>query len=165
MKFAVTHTLEHVGLEAFEACYFDEKFNEALCRHARLTRTLRTLIRDDGRLVRAVHVVPDRQLPGPVAKVLGVGQLGYTEHVRYTFGSYAVDWRVEPDVLADKVASNGTVTFREDGRGGVVRTVQGEVVVRIFGLGGTVERFIVADLEKSYADAARFMAEYMAANG
>jgi hypothetical protein len=43
--------------------------------------------------------------------------------------------------------------------------VRGEVKVAIFAIGRIVERFIVAEIEKSYAGAARFTAEWLARGG
>ena len=57
--------------------------------------------------------------------------------------------------MTDKITSSGTFSFRADGNG-VVRRVDGDVKVAIFGVGGLVERGIIADVEKSYAQAAEF---------
>ena len=57
--------------------------------------------------------------------------------------------------MTDKVDSRGTVRFAERD-GAVVRSVDGDVTVKITLLGGTVEKFIVSDVERSYEKAAEF---------
>lgn len=162
MQFRATHVFAGISAAAFEALYFDEAFNDALCRHARLKRTLVSLTRDGNVLRRAVRIVPERTLPAPAAKLLGTEHFGYVEHVSYTYGALRGSWRIEPAVLADKVKSAGTLHFEpEPEADGVRRVVAGDVAVKIFGLGGTIERFVVADVQKSYDEAATFTAQYL----
>jgi hypothetical protein len=57
--------------------------------------------------------------------------------------------------MPDKVDTRGTLEFSATA-GGTKRIVRGEIKVSVFGIGGIVEKFIVADVEKSYGDAAEF---------
>ena len=66
--------------------------------------------------------------------------------------------------MPDKISSNGTFSFRQDGNA-VVRRVDGDVKVNIFGIGGIVERGIIADVEKSYAQAAEFTQRWISNGG
>lgn len=155
MRFTAEHTFADVALDALVALYFDEAFNEALCRNGRLQRTLLDARRDGEVLHRAVRIVPERALPAPAVKLLGAEHFGYVEHMAYDYVARRGTWRIEPMVLADKVRSAGSLTFAAS-PGGTRRTVTGEVTVKVFGLGGTIERFVVADVERSYAEAAAF---------
>jgi hypothetical protein len=155
MQIDVEHTLRGIEPEALERLYFDEAFNEAMCRAVRLDRTLVQRRDEGGVLERAVRISPDREIPAPVAKILGAERIGYVEHVRAVWGSGQATWRTEPTILANKISSDGTIAFAA-AEGGTTRRVRGHVTVKIFGLGGTIERFIVADVARSYAEAAAF---------
>lgn len=155
MRFRAEHIFKGIDLNAYETLYFDEAFNIAMCKAVKLARTLVKLDEKAGRIERAVKVGPDREIPPAVAKVLGVSRIEYTEHVAYTRGSYRGIWHTVSSVFTDKVESRGNFSF-EAVPGGVKRIVEGEIKVKVFGVGGLIERFIVADVERSYDDAAKF---------
>jgi len=160
MQFKVEHRFSNTTLADFEKTYLDEACNIALCNTVKLLRTLVKMEDNGGKLHRVVKVCPDRELPGPVAKVLGTAKLEYTEYLDYTWGTNRGTWKTISAVMTDKVASSGTFSFRQEGSQ-VVRTVEGDVKVSIFGLGGLVERGIIADVEKSYVQAAEFMQRWI----
>jgi hypothetical protein len=156
MKFKAEHTFRGIDLPTYEKLYFDEPFNAALCQATGLERTLVKREVAGSKLIRAVKVSPQgRDIPAPVAAVLGGSKFEYTEHMDYDLGKYLGRWRTEPFVLKDKILSSGTVSFTAV-PGGVRRVVEGDVQVKIFGVGGIIERFVVADVDKSYAKAAEF---------
>jgi hypothetical protein len=164
MKFHVEHTFRGIDLPAYERLFFDEPFNIELCKHTKLGRTLVKLEDKDGRRLRVVRVAPERDIPAPVAKVLGTTKLEFTESVDYQLGAGSARWSSEPSILRDKVESRGTFSFQV-APGGVRRVVDGVVNVKIFGVGGLVERFVVADIEKSYDKAAEFTQRWIDEHG
>ncbi len=161
MKFRCEHRFSGITLAAYEQMYFDETFNTALCKELGLTRALVSLDNKDGRIKRVVKVAPNREIPAPAAKILGSAKIEYTETVEYVFGSGRADWSTVSSVMTDKVDSRGTVRFAESGDA-VVRTVDGDVTVKIALFGGTVEKFIVSDVERSYEKAAEFTRGWLA---
>jgi hypothetical protein len=161
MKFRVEHIIPNISLEAFETLFFDEPFNIALCQAVNLARTLESRTVEGGRLERATRIGPDREIPGPVAKVLGTNKFEYTEHIDYVLGSFKGAWKTVPAMMADKVESAGTFSFVARGKD-VARVVEGDVKVKIFGLGSVIERFVVADVERSYDQAAEFTRQWLA---
>mgnify|MGYP001583559842 CR=1 FL=1 len=155
MKFRIENRFRGITLADYEKLYFDEPFNEAMCKALGLQRTLVDRKEEGGRMRRVVRVSPDREIPGPVQKVLGGAKIEYTEHVDYALGSGRGTWKTISSLLTDKVDSQGSIAFAERA-GHVERVVDGDIKVSIFGLGGLVEKFIVADVEKSYEKAAEF---------
>lgn len=160
MKFKTEHTFTGISLADYEKLYFDEDFQVALCQAVKLARKLDKREDDGKTLQRVVTVGPDREIPAPVAKVLGASRIEYAEHVDYTWGSFKGTWKTISSIMTDKVDARGTFSFRETPQG-VVRTMEGEVKVKIFGLGGVVEKFIGADIEKSYQQAAEFTQKWI----
>lgn len=160
MRFKVEHRFRGISLKDFEGLYFDEAFNEALCKQVKLQRTLVARTVQGGKLHREVRVAAEREIPPAAAKILGGARLEYTEHLDYAVGSNRGTWKTISSLMTDKVDSAGTFSFREEG-GQVVRTVEGDVTVKIMLVGKVVEQFIAADVEKSYAQAAEFMQKWI----
>lgn len=160
MKFRVEHTFRGITLADYEQLYFNEEFNNALCVSVKLDRTLEHREESDGKIKRSVRVGPDRELPAPVAKVIGAKRIEYTEHLEYTFGSFEGTWMTVSAIMTDKVDTHGRFGF-EELPDGVLRWVEGEIKVKIFGVGKIVERVVVADIEKSYEKAAGFTQKWI----
>lgn len=164
MNFRAEHRFLGISLADYEKLYFDETFNEALCKAVSLDRTLESMAEKDGTLERAVRVGPDREVPKPVAKIIGANRIEYTEYLEYTFGSYRGTWHTVSSIMSDKVDTRGTFGFQEL-PDGVLRWIEGEIKVRVFGVGRVVEKFIVADIERSYERAAEFTQRWIDAGG
>jgi len=160
MHFRCTARFSGVTLAEYEKLYWNETFNVAMCKDLGLQRTPVANEDKDGTVRRVVKVAPEREIPAPVQKVLGGARIEYTEHAEYVWGSGAGTWKTVSSLLTDKVKSSGTFRFVEV-PGGVERTVEGDIDVKIFGLGGLVEKFIVADVEKSYDKAAEFTRKWL----
>jgi hypothetical protein len=161
MKFEITHTFA-VTPEQYEEIYFDEAFGAAQCEAVNLGRKLLKLEKTPTRIVRHVRVEPSRELPAPVAKLLGGGSFSYVEEVDYDVATRSLRWRTVPSIAPEKVESSGTVQFIADGAG-TKRLLRGDINVKVFGLGGIIEKFVVGDVEKSYEKAAAFTREWIAA--
>lgn len=165
MKFEASHTFRGISLADYEKLYFDEDFNIALCKAVNLDRTLLKREEKGKHLSRSVKVSPrDREIPGPLVKVLGSSRIEYTEQVEYDFGSYKGTWKSISSVMTDKVESSGIFRLEQAGDG-VKRVIEGDIKVKVFGVGGVIERFIVADIEKSYEQAADFTRRWIASGG
>ncbi|HQY62939.1 MAG: DUF2505 domain-containing protein [Myxococcales bacterium] len=160
MKFRCEHRFTGITLAQYEKMYFDEAFNTELCKVLGLTRSVVSYDVTDTKVKRVVRVAPNREIPAPAAKILGAAKIEYTETIEYVFGSGKADWSTVSSVMTDKVDSRGTVRFAERD-GAVVRSVDGDVTVKITLLGGTVEKFIVSDVERSYEKAAEFTRDWL----
>ncbi|MCC6525228.1 MAG: DUF2505 family protein, partial [Polyangiaceae bacterium] len=112
------------------------------------------------RIVRHVRLEPEREIPAPMAKLLGGKKLTLDEELEYEVGRYRGRFRTTPGVLPGKVSISGTLAF-EALPGGVRRIVEGQIVVSVFAIGGMVEKHVVGNLEKSYGDAAAFTRKWL----
>lgn len=160
MKFRVEHTYDGVTFPEYEAIHFDEVFNTALSESVKLGRSVLKLERTPERIVRHVKIEPAREIPGPVAKLLGGNKFSYVEELEYELGKGRGTWRTITSVLTDKIDSRGTLELVAAGSS-VKRVVSGDIKVGIFGVGGIVEKFVVSDVEKSYDAAAAFTREWL----
>jgi hypothetical protein len=156
MKFKAEHAFRNIDVARYEQLHFDPTFMVALGEAVKVTRTV--LRRDlvGAKLHRETRAAADRELPAPVAKIVGANRLEYVEVLDYEMGGYRGDFKILPAFLRDKLEITGTLEFRAGPGATTTRIVTGDIQVRIFAVGGLVEKFVCAELEKSYADAARF---------
>lgn len=161
MNFNVEHVFRGITRAEYENLYFDEAFNIALCKAVNLARSVVSIQRDDQRIDRRVLVGPDREVPKAIQKVLSTDRIEYEEHIRYAFGEFSGTWETTPNIMPSKVTSKGGFQFKEEGPEAVRRVVTGEISVKIFGVGGVIEKFILEDVKKSYNDAAKFTQEWI----
>jgi hypothetical protein len=159
VKFVIEHTYRQITPAAYEALHFDEDFSAALGEALGLGRTLVRLDRGPDRIVRHIRCVPKRDARDPAAQVLD-DKAWFVEELEYQVGQFRGQWRTIPSTMPDKVRTTGSIEFAAAGDG-TTRIVRGEVRVAIFAIGRIVERFIVAEIEKSYARAARFTADWL----
>ncbi|MBJ80507.1 MAG: hypothetical protein CMH60_04240 [Myxococcales bacterium] len=160
MNFQLEHLFRNISLEDFEKLYFDEDLNVALCKEVNLGRDVQERDITDEHIKRVIKVSPDRQIPAPVAKVIGGQKLEYTEYLNYKWGSLKGEWKTVSSIMSDKIDTKGTFSFVETPQG-VRRLVDGHVKVKVFGVGKIVETLVVADVKKGFEDAANFTQKWI----
>ena len=65
-------------------------------------------------------------------------------------------------MFPERVRNTGTIEFLDDAGGNEACRCEGEVIVKLFGFGGRVEKMIVAEIVKSYEASAAFTREWLA---
>ncbi len=164
MKLHVKHTFSGITLEQYGELYFDESFNEYLCRGVNLLRNVKEKKLDGTRLTRITTVSPDRVIPAPLAKVIKMDRLEYDEELHYDTGAYKGTWKINvPGPIGSKFSAGGEFVFREVA-GGVERELWGDVSVKVPLVGSKIEKLIMADVEKSYETAAAQTSQYIRDN-
>lgn len=164
MRVAVEHVFTGVTCDSYEQLYFDELFNAAVAAATNLGRRLVRLDRTEHRIVRHAWYERAPQPGGPGRKAFGPAPSRFREEMDYDCRSHTGRWRIIPDRFSDRVRSSGTIEIAPV-RGGVRRTLRGEVSVALFGFGRRIERMIVAEIENSHAAQAAFTTRWLAGRG
>ncbi len=165
MKFTIEMAARRADFERVIQVYFSEAFNQAVIPEANLRdrNLLEERILDDGKEYRKVRYAPQVDLPGPLRKLLegdGVGQLiEYNEITVFDRDRRTATLEVE-SIAGDTIQVSGLVRFLEEGDG-VRMKFEGEAKVKVFGIGGVAERFIVNEVKKRYALVERFLQRYL----
>jgi hypothetical protein len=107
------------------------------------------------------RVSPRKELPLLAQKALGAARFTYVQENETNDGTMTTTWRVIPDVLSDKVKCSG-VSRVVDVPGGCERIIEGELTVSIPFVGGTIEKHVMEQLERSYARGADVAREFLA---
>ena len=146
--------------------FFDDAYNTGLFKEALQFPVYEKLKQDedDKEIRRSINVVPKLgPMPGPLKAVIGEG-LGYREDGVYDKKTRRYALVITPNKLADKVTVKGTLYTKAQGDK-CVRVFDCTVVAKIFGVGGMLEKRLIADMEESYKKGADFSNKWLAEKG
>ncbi len=150
MKIDVRHSLP-CSVERFWQLYWDDGFDEQLRRHTAVKRELLSETWDGKIRVRRVRFSPQRELPAPIAAILGAQRLAYEQENRFDQARNEMRWTVLPSLLPGRLTASGRFRIEEDGDDSCVLRIDGDIIVAIPFVGGQVEKAIVTEIERSYS--------------
>lgn len=147
----------------WDRIFFDEAFNRAMYLGHLQFQDWRIIEQreTDAEIIRVVSVIPKvGDLPGAIKSLIG-DTLSYTERGTYSKHHRRHHVNVIPSALADKISVTGDTWAEELGPNRCNRIFAGQVSAKIFGVGGIIEKRIIADLQLSYNAGAVFTADYL----
>jgi hypothetical protein len=160
MKLNVRHRFD-CSPETFWKMYWDDAFDAQLRKESAVQRDVLEERTEGDVLVRRVRLTPDRELPGPVATLLGAKKLVYEQENRWDRATSTMHWRVIPTILPGKLDAQGTFRVVAAAGGGCEQVVEGNISVNVMLVGGQIEKAVVAEVEKSYAKMAETSREWL----
>ena len=163
MRLHVRHTYP-CPPETYWKLYWDPEFDQVLRRESKVERQLLEERRDGAILVRRLRFTPERELPGPVARLLGSSKLIYEQENRWDEAAGVLEWRVIPTILPGKLDARGKFTVRA-APGGCEQVVEGNITVSVPFLGGQIEKAVVGEVEKSYHRTAEVFRRWLEERG
>lgn len=153
MKFQIAHEFP-ITREEFWRNLFDPAYDAYIEKDLEFReRKVLEFIDNDKEVRRRVYHLPKRTWPAIIDKVFGDG-FGFTEESVWVKGSDCMQWKSIPNRMAERIRSVGVLTVADAGGGKIRRTVEGEIVVKIFGVGGVVESLVLKAIEENYVRAA-----------
>lgn len=165
-KVRIEHVIE-CSEDTFWQLFLDEKYNQALFQGYLKFPLWKVASVVDGEkeMKRVVEVEPYvADLPAAIKKVVG-DNLRYKEDGRLDKEKRRYYVQVVPNRMADKIFVKGE-QYTEPAPGGFTKRVfLADVEVKIFGLGGMVEKRVASDLTRSYDLGAKFTNRYIKENG
>jgi hypothetical protein len=150
----------------WDKVFFDDDYNQRMFKDALNFPVYEQTKRDedDQEVRRSINVVPKLgPMPGPLKAVIGEG-LGYREDGVLDKKTRRYNIVITPNKLADKVTIKGVLYTKPQGDK-CVRVFECSITAKIFGVGGMLEKRIVADMETSYEKGATFTNEWLAEKG
>lgn len=152
MRFEVTQHYASPA-EAVLAVYTEPGFVTSLGELPRIGRPDELEHRAEaGRVTTRIRFRFTAELPAAATAVIDRDRLTWIEETVYDLDARRATVRLLPDHYPDRLTAAATVAFTDDGRGGSVRRIQGDLKVRMPLVAGKVERAIVGGLEE-YLDA------------
>ena len=159
----IEHTFDCDEDTFWDKIFFAEQFNRRMyLEHLKFKRWEVTDFRETDTLIhRTVHVVPTvGDLPGAIKSLIG-DNLGYTEEGTFDKKLRRFRVKVVPSVLAEKLSVRGEIWLQPQGAERCKRIFDAQVSVNMFGVGGIIEKRLIADLQLSYNAGATFTTEYL----
>ncbi|MGC4093600.1 MAG: DUF2505 family protein [Polyangiaceae bacterium] len=162
-EFRVEHTFNCSEQTFWTQVFFDQDYNRRLflerLKFAGWKETKHE--EQNGKVVRVVEAIPPiGDLPSALKSVVGEGA-GYEERGTLDRASNRYTADVTPNKLADKITIRIELSTVADGPNRCKRIAKGSVTVKIFGVGGLLEKKMIGDLEKSYSKSADFTNEFV----
>jgi hypothetical protein len=165
--FDVSHVFNCSEATYWDRLILDPEYNERAFKTELKFPVWREISREErgGAIHRVLEVVPYvGELPSAIKAVVGEG-IGYEERgvLEREERRYRVD--VVPNKLADKIKIKVELTTTAEGENRCRRRTRAEVDVKLFGVGGMLEKRIISDLERSFEKTAEFTNRYIAEKG
>jgi hypothetical protein len=163
----VEHTFNCSEATFWDRIFLDPEYNERLFKTELKFPVWREVSREErgGVLHRVLEVVPYvGELPAALKAVVGEG-IGYEERGKLDRTAKRYDVEVVPNRLADKIQVRVSMSTVPDGEQRCRRKARAEANVKMFGVGGTVEKRLLSDLERSYQKSADFTNRFIAEKG
>lgn len=164
MKFIVRDIFDTDVDTYWNALFFDAEYNDRMYREALGFKNFETieLTGEPGeRRTRTMRTEPAAEAPAVVRKVIG-DTLTYTERGHWEPDSQIWHYQIQTSKLADKVKIGGRLWAEPRGEHRCERVVEIEVEVKVFGVGGAIEKFIEKTTRDSYVRATKFTNAFIA---
>jgi hypothetical protein len=161
MQFVVEIVVKGIDYPTFRRVYYSEEFNQDVAQAVKLKERgqLEHVVLPDGKERRRVRVVPRVSVPAPVQAILNNQPISYEEITVFDPATRSATFNVE-SVAAEKVQVTGVARFLEE-NGGVRLRFEGEAKVKVFGIGGLAERYIVGEVRSRYEVIAGMMQKFV----
>jgi hypothetical protein len=167
VKFTVRHVFNTDVDTYWNEIFFSPEYNERLYREALGFKDFAVLelTGERGqRRTRKMRTEPAAEAPAVVKKLIG-DSLSYTESGSFDPAAKVWTYTIQTSKLSDKVHIGGRLWAEPRGDKKLERCAEIEVDVKIFGVGGTIEKFIEKTTRDSYENATRFTNQFIAEKG
>ena len=149
--------------DTFWQLFFDDEYNRQLFGDALRFPHFEQLEFDETEteIRRVVSATPSvGELPAALKKLVGDG-ITYEERGVFDKRKKRFSINIISSKLPDRITVRGTLYTEAISEIRSRRVFDGTVEARVFGVGGLLEKRLIADLEARYADSARFTNQYL----
>lgn len=167
MKFTVRHVFNTDIDTYWSEIFFSTEYNARLYREALGFKDFQVLelTGEPGeRRTRRMRTEPAADAPAVVKKLIG-DSLSYTETGSWDPATKIWTYSIQTSKLSDKVLIGGRLWAESRGAKKLERVAEIEIEVKIFGVGGAVEKFIEKTTRDSYENATRFTNQFIEEKG
>jgi hypothetical protein len=161
MQFVVEIVVRGIDYPTFRRVYYSEEFNSDVAQAVKLKERTQVehVTLPGGKERRRVRVVPRVSLPMAMQKLLNGQPISYEEITVFDPATRSSSFEVESSA-GDKIQVTGTARFFEE-NGGVRLRFEGDAAVKVFGIGGIAERYIVNEVRSRYDVVATLLQKFV----
>lgn len=166
LEFTVRHPLL-CAVDRYWRLFLSPEFSREMMLGLGFSRIeIGPLVRDPKRprqQTRSMKVTPKLDLPGPVVRAIG-DRLSYEEHGTYDEDARRWTFRERMSVLPERILIGGSIRVEASPSGRCRRVSDLWVDVKIFGVGGLIERAAEANLRDGFRRSALWFNRWLAAH-
>jgi hypothetical protein len=115
---------------------------------------------EDDKVYLRMKYTMEVSMPGPVKKALGGASHSFVADLILDTRNNTATVEFNPSRLGEKIKAGAKLAFEKQG-GHWVQRLEGDVTVKILGVGRMVEKYIAEKFQQSYAIEARLRNEYI----
>jgi len=128
----------------------DQDYQESLGTLGHLQRELLDQkTQSDGRVVRRTRCVLDIEITGVAKRLIGDGDPAWVENAIWSEEAKLWSFTIDPEIAKDLLDAKGTIQISAE-EDGTLRTIEGQVKVKVPFYGAKVEGWIVEGLIDAY---------------
>ena len=160
MKFQKVHRIQ-LPAARFMEIMFDHEFDKRLVVEGMNNQACDLISRSVDGPTWTLHsrVTPQDNMPAFIKKLVG-GGFALEERRTHQTGSGRARGEMLPSALRDKVRMVYDVSVVPDGDVACKRVMDWDIEVKIFGLGGQIEKFIAGEIERNLDASARYINQH-----
>lgn len=160
MQFKREHRIELPQSRYFELM-FDSEFESRMNREAMHVQNFEVLARDVSGATWTMRnrVTPQDNMPGFLKKIIG-GGFSYEEQFTHVKGSDRATVTMTPNVLREKLRMGYQLRIVPEGDHACLRIMEWDLEVKIFGVGGQIEKFAMGETDRGMDSSARYMSQH-----
>ena len=117
---------------------------------------------------RRIRTVVARSVPEWIGSIvtcfLGTKEITYDEIQEKRLDRFEMCWYIESPVLRDRICCSGTLRLTPVDAECCVRTVEGEILVKLIAIGGTLEKSICKEIKNTAQNLAEVVTKWKALN-
>ncbi|MBZ0120480.1 MAG: DUF2505 domain-containing protein [Sandaracinaceae bacterium] len=168
MKFTIKNVFDTDVDSYWNKCFFDREYNERLYSREGLDFHSFAILEQTGgpgeNRTRVLRTEPKSDAPAVVKKLIG-DSLAYTEKGSWDAKTKTWSYQITTSKLADKIHIGGKFWVEPRGPKQCERISEVEIEVKIFGVGGTIEKFVEKTTRESYQKTYQFTQKYIQEKG
>lgn len=144
--------------------FFDDAYNVELYKRTKIKNRNIVSQTDDGKVLRRTQrLTPDQELPGFIKSI--INDVTYTEHDIFHRERSEMEVVIEPAMMKNKFDFRAIYSVKPvgaEGSGKCRRVFEGDSKVSVMLVGGQIEKYMIDEMRKSYDEAAKVTAEFIA---
>lgn len=164
LEFTLNHGFE-CSTERFWALFFDPEWTRSLILEGLgfATCDIEPVVEAGGKKSRTMRVTPKLDIPAAVAKILGP-KLGYTENGRLDVATGEWSYEIVLSVMSDRIRMGGKLRVDPDGPGRCKRRSSLWCEVKVFGVGGLIEKAAEKNMRDGWEKASVWTQRWLASH-
>ena len=156
------HRFNHSIKDYIEKAVFCELFNDWLYKKIDYKqRKLIELKKNNKSIKRVTKLVPERQMPELIKKVIKHDTIEYIEETNLIKETNIVNFSITPNVFKNRFSCNGKIVLIPNDKNGFDRELIINISIKVLGISKIMEKFIFEQIRHSFDKGTEYTFDYL----